>query len=60
MNSNNSLNFQRHFLFKSNFYDQIDGVSMVSPLDPVLENLFMGYRESNWLQEFDIGEVLLY
>ena len=49
-----------HFLFKGNFYDQIDGVSMGSPLGPVLANLFMGYHERNWLQEFDIGEVLLY
>ena len=52
--------FGTHFLFKGDFYDQIDGVSMVSPLGPVLANLFMGYHERNWLQEFDIGEVLLY
>ena len=25
-----------HFIFKGRFYDQIDGVSMVSPLRPVL------------------------
>ena len=49
-----------HFLFKNNFYDLIDGVSMGSPLGPVLANLFMGYHEKDWLQEFDIGEVLLY
>ena len=49
-----------HFLFKGDFYDQIDSVSMGSPLGPVLANLFMGYHERNWLQEFDIGEVLLY
>ena len=33
---------------------------MVSPLGPVLANLFMGYHEKNWLQEIDIGEILLY
>ena len=26
-----------HFLFKGNFYDQIDGISMVSPLAPSLQ-----------------------
>ena len=31
---------------------------MVSPLGPVLANLFMDYQEKDWLQEFDIGEVL--
>ena len=49
-----------HFLFQSNFYDQIGGVSKGSSLGLVLANLFMGYHEKNWLQEFDIGEVLLY
>ena len=49
-----------HFLFKGSFYDQIDGVSIGSPLGLILANLFMGYHERNWLQEFDIGEVLLY
>ena len=33
---------------------------MVSPLGPVLANLFMGYHEKNWLQEIDTGEILLY
>ena len=33
---------------------------MGPPLGPVLANLFMGYHERNWLQEFDIGEALLY
>ena len=36
-----------HLLFKGNFYDQSDGVSMRSPLGPVLSNLFMGYHEKN-------------
>ena len=30
------------------------------PLGPVLVNLFMGYHEKDWLQEFDMGEVHLY
>ena len=44
-----------HFLFKDGFYDQIaGGVSMGSPLGPVLPNLLMGHHERNWLQEIDI------
>ena len=31
-----------HFSFNGNFYDQVDGVSVGSPLGPVLANLFMG------------------
>ena len=36
------------------------GLSMGSPLVPVLANLFMGYHEKKWLQEFDKGKVLIY
>ena len=36
---------QSHFLFDGNFYDQIDGVAMGSPLGPVLANLFMAIKE---------------
>ena len=36
------------------------GLSMGSPLGPVLANLFMGYHEKKWLQEFDKGKVLIY
>ena len=31
-----------HFFFHGNFYDQVDGASVGSPLGPVLANLFMG------------------
>ena len=31
-----------HFIFSSQFYNQIDGVAMSSPLVPVLANIFMG------------------
>ena len=31
---------QTHFSFLGNFYDQIDGVAMGSPLAPVLGNLY--------------------
>ena len=49
-----------HFIFNGSFYDQVDGVSMGSPLGPVLANLFMGYHEKKWLQELDKGKVLMY
>ncbi len=40
---------QSHFLFDGNFFDQIDGVAMGSPLGPVLANLFMAIKEREWL-----------
>ena len=49
-----------HFLFDRNYYDQIDGVAMGSPLGSVLANLFMGYHEKTWLEEFKTCEVVLY
>ena len=33
-----------HFLFNGNYYSQMNGVAMGSPLGPVLANLFMGYH----------------
>ena len=32
---------QTHFIFNSKFYNQVDGVAMVSPLAPVLPDIFM-------------------
>ena len=49
-----------HFMFSGSFYDKIDGISMGSPLGPVLANLLMGYHEKKWLQEFDKGKILMY
>ena len=48
-----------HFIFNGSFYDQIHGVSMRSPLGPVLANLFMDYPEKKWLQEFGKGKILM-
>ena len=49
-----------HFLFDGSYYDQIDGVMLGSPLCPVLANLFMGFHEKRWLDQFQFCDVLLY
>ena len=49
-----------YFLFQGTFYNQIDGVAMVSPLGPVLANLFMCYYETLWLNKFRECEIILY
>ena len=38
-----------HFLFDGQYYVQIDGVAMGSPLDPVLANIFMCHFEQRWV-----------
>ena len=37
---------ENHFIFDNKFFDQIDGVSMGSPLGPILANIFMCHIES--------------
>ena len=49
-----------HFIFNSKFYNQIDGASMLSPLGPVLANIFMGFRESKWLNEYNLNKPKFY
>ena len=39
------------FIFNGNYYTQQDGVSMGSPLSPVLANIFLGHWEEIWLHE---------
>jgi len=36
-------------LFNGKYYKQIDGVAMGSPLGPTLANIFLGYKETEWL-----------
>ena len=43
---------QTHFLFNDNVFDQIDGVTMGSPLTPVFANLFLGHHEKIWLKNY--------
>ena len=33
-------------------YDKIDGVTMGSPLAPVLAKLFLGHHEHSWLNKY--------
>ena len=49
-----------HFIFNSKFYNQIDGVAMGSPLAPVLANIFMGFHESKWLNEYNLNKPKFY
>ena len=51
---------QTHFIFNSKFYNQIDGVSMGSPLAPVLANIFMGFHESQWLNVCNLNKPKFY
>ena len=48
------------FFFNGSYYDQIDGLAMGSPLGPVLANIFMGFYEKRWLDQFQFCDVLLY
>ena len=38
---------QTHFMYNDEYYDQVDGVAVGSPLGPVLANLFMGVHEKH-------------
>ena len=38
-----------HFVFDGQYYDQIDGVGMVSPLGPVSANIFICDFEEKWV-----------
>ena len=38
-------------MFNDRFYKQVDGVSMGSPLGPVLANIFLCHNEVRWLKE---------
>ena len=51
---------QTHFIFHDKFYNQIDGVAMGSPLAPVLANIFMGFHESKWLNEYNLNKPKFY
>ena len=43
---------ENHFMFDGKFYDQSDGVSMGSPLGPILANIFMSNLETVALNNY--------
>ena len=49
-----------HFLFDDQYYDQIDGVAMDSPLGPVLANIFLCHFEERWVTKGQIRPSLWY
>ena len=51
---------QTHFTFNNKFYNQIDGVAIGSPLAPTLANIFMGFYESKWLNEYNLNKPNFY
>ena len=51
---------QTHFIFNSNFCNQIDGVAMGSPLATVFANIFMGFHESKWFNECNLKKPKFY
>ena len=51
---------QTHFIFNSKYYNQIDGVTMGSPLAPVLANIFMGFHEFKWINEYNLNRPKFY
>ena len=42
------------------FYDQVDGVSMGSPLALVLANPFMGHNEKDWIENYKGCKILFF
>ena len=51
---------QTHFIFNSKFYNQIDGAAMGSPLAPAFANIFMGFYESKWFNEYNLNKPKFY
>ena len=55
-----SADVEIHFIFKSKFYNQIDGAAVGSPLASVLANIFIGFHESKWLNEYNLSKRKFY
>ena len=51
---------QTHCIFNKKLYYQIDGVTMGSPLAPVLANIYMVFYKSKWLNEYNINKPNFY
>ena len=55
-----SLHLRPTLFLTVRFYNQIDGVAMGSPLAPLLANIFMGFHESKWLNEYNLSKPKFY
>ena len=44
----------RRVTFNNQFYIQVDGVAMGSPLGPIFTNIFISHHEENWLNKCPI------
>ena len=51
---------QIHFVFNYKIYNQIDGVAVGCPLATALANLFMGFHESCWFNEYNLNKPKFY
>ena len=51
---------ENYFLFDNKYFDQIDGVSMGSPIGPVLANIFMCHLEEGALHTFPGSGPIMY
>ena len=49
-----------HFIFRSTFCNQIDGVAIGSPLASASANIFMGFYKSKWLNEYNLNKPKFY
>ena len=49
-----------HFIFNSQFFNQIDGAAMGSPLAPALANILMVFYESKWYNEYNLNKAKIY
>ena len=48
------------FYVNGNYYKQLDGVAMVSPLGPALANAFLCHHERKRLREFPVSYALIF
>ena len=47
-----------HFIFDDDYYDQIDGGAMHSPLEPVLANIFMCHFEETGAPNESVPHII--
>ena len=40
-------------MFNGDFSEQLDGVAMGPALAPILANLFLGYHEGKWIEDYE-------